>query len=295
VSEFPAGDELLAIFVRAEEASGGQRTRFQVQPDLASGALVRHPELPPHSGGAAGVLHCNGQDIEDLADRGFLRLYKQRRTVPGGTASGDWWEFYVTPQGFQRLDVIFRSAPSASETGERARGLDWNNDVLPVLRAAYELSDESDPDQGIRTDALYERLGRARSDPKTGRILTSLVESGYFVEVIGGVMQLTGPYAFRLGEKALQRIAGWPSPGSGDEFTEKLIAVLDERIAGAQGEERSRLERLRDTLLGVGHDVFVAVVADAAKRLGGEFLSPMEGARPPPSRRPRASRPQPCR
>jgi hypothetical protein len=99
----------------------------------------------------------------------------------------------------------------------------------------------------------------------------SLVDGGWIIPVVGNVAGRVGPYSFRLGEKALQEVAGWPTAGSGDRFVEQLLAVLDERIAGAQGEEKSRLERVREVVLGVGHDVFVAVVADAAKRLGGEL------------------------
>jgi hypothetical protein len=137
VSEFPAGDELLAIFVRAERAGGGKRTRFHAQPDLTTGALVRHPELSDMDW-VQGVLHCNRQDIDDLSERGFLRLDKRKRSVTTrGLAPkvyAEWWGFDVTPEGFQRIDELTLAA--APPAGAGHPGLQWETDVLPVLVAA---------------------------------------------------------------------------------------------------------------------------------------------------------------
>jgi hypothetical protein len=151
-------------------------------------------------------------------------------------------------------------------------GLGWETDVLPVLSAAYAISGDSDPRQGISADDVSERLRRGANDPQTGRILLSLVDTAWIIPVIGNVSGRVGPISFRLSEKALQEVAGWPKTGSGDRFVEQLLAVLDERIAGAQGDEKSRLERLRGFIVGIGHDAFVAVVADAARRVGGEIV-----------------------
>jgi hypothetical protein len=271
VAEFPVGDELLAIFVRAERAGGTQRTRFRALPDLTTGALVRHPGLPGDGSDAPGVLHCNRQDIEALRDRGFLRLDKKQRAVPGigPKRSAEEWEFDVTDEGFSRVAAMSSAAVSAPEG--RVPGLAWATDVVPVLEAAYELTPASDPQQGVRATSVNERLGREPNDRETGRVLISLVDADYVIPVIDNVNQLVGPYSFRLSERALQLVAGWPAPGSGDQLIAQLIAVLDEQIAGAQGEERSKLERLRDTVLGVGHDVLIAVLADFAKRAGGEL------------------------
>jgi hypothetical protein len=274
MTDFPAGDELLAIFVQAEAAAGEKRSRFRVQPGRRSGALVRHPGLRAHGNDSQAFMRCNRQDIEDLAAGGFLRLDKQTRSVrQRGSAPrvySESWEFDVTPEGFRRIEDQRRAAaPALQAMG--GSGLDWETDVLPVLRAAYEVGGDGDPDLGISADVVNAKLGRSANDLGTGRVLISLLDTGYIIQTLEGADQAAGPYYFRLGEAALRIVAGWPTPGSGDRFVEQLMQVLEERIAGAQGEERTRLERLRDVVVGVGHDVFVAVVVDAARKLGGDI------------------------
>jgi hypothetical protein len=244
--------------------------------DRRTGALVRHPGLREAGEAEQTFTRCNLQDLRDLDTSGFIRVETKKRRMPASSVGGrkmppytiESFEFAVTQKGFERIEGVSRISAGA---GDQLPGLEWDADVRPVLEAAYALSGSSDPRDGVLADDVSERLGRDPTDPETGRVLLALAEAGYLVPTVGEVMGRIGPQAFRLGERALQILAGWPVPGSGDQFVKQLIAVLDEQIAGAQGEERSRLERLRDTLLGVGHDVFVAVLADAAKRVGGDL------------------------
>jgi hypothetical protein len=69
----------------------------------------------------------------------------------------------------------------------------------------------------------------------------------------------------RLGEKALQRVAGWPG-GSGDLASE-LLALIDRRLAdpAVSEDERGRLERLRQTLGEVGKGVVTGLLTALVK------------------------------
>jgi hypothetical protein len=70
----------------------------------------------------------------------------------------------------------------------------------------------------------------------------------------------TGPIAFRLGEKALQSVAGWP--GGSADLASELLALIDRRLAdpAVSQDERGRLERLRQTLSDVGKGVVTGLL-----------------------------------
>ncbi|MCZ7589204.1 MAG: hypothetical protein M5U27_10210 [Gaiella sp.] len=112
-------------------------------------------------------------------------------------------------------------------------------------------------------DAIIEELGGEEDTHRTALILADLVRTGYLEET-ASTDQLPGPLWCRLAEKGLQVTAGWPS-SSGQLAYERLIALLDQRIAEAtDDDERSRWERVRDGVLGIGRDVFVGVITGVA-------------------------------
>ena len=79
--------------------------------------------------------------------------------------------------------------------------------------------------------------------------------------------------AIRLEEKGYQVAAGWPS-ASGDVAFERLLALLDERIPAATSEEeRSKLERFRDGVVGVGRDVLTGVLTTSANAAAKGFMT----------------------
>jgi hypothetical protein len=70
----------------------------------------------------------------------------------------------------------------------------------------------------------------------------------------------------RLTEKGLQATAGWPSTQA-DSIVASLIAAFDERIESATSEEeRTKLSRARDALLGLGREVLADIIARQMER-----------------------------
>lgn len=154
-----------------------------------------------------------------------------------------------------------------------AGALDWNTEVLPLLEAAYGqlgtpagFADEGEVDAG----ALNMALGREPRDRRTTVVLRQLEASGY-IRTVHENDQVPGPSVFALEDRALQLVAGWPS-GSGEALLDKLLSVLDERIAAEPDEERrGRLVRLRDSLVGAGRDVVIGVLGNVVSP-GGPFI-----------------------
>jgi hypothetical protein len=89
---------------------------------------------------------------------------------------------------------------------------------------------------------------------QTATTLVQLSAANYFRDE-QSVEQIEGPIFFRLGERALQRVAGWP--GAGGDLASELLALIDQRLEDptVSEDERTRLERLRDTVGDVGKGV----------------------------------------
>ena len=69
----------------------------------------------------------------------------------------------------------------------------------------------------------------------------------------------------RLTENGSQYVAGWPSR-LGDDLYPALIASLEERIAHADPDERTSLEKLREGVKALGQAVVTGVLIDTARR-----------------------------
>jgi hypothetical protein len=137
--------------------------------------------------------------------------------------------------------------------------------VSAVLEAAYAASGESMPDLGVSWQTINQRLGRDADDERTGRALKALVEAGYLREMLSGSDQTPWPTWVAVTEKGLQVTAGWPT-GAADAAMTQLLADIDKHIDEASSEdERSRWQRLRDAVAGIGRDVAVEVLSAAAQ------------------------------
>jgi hypothetical protein len=167
----------------------------------------------------------------------------------------------VTDAGIERVDLERRAAeaergPNESGTG----GYDWETDVLPVLEAFYTASGSADADLGVSDNAVNEVLGREPRDARTDRVLTMLVSTGYLDTTIRSGIPVLQDH-----REGVQITAGWPS-GAVDAAYTRLLTLIDEHVeAAGTDEERSKWERLRAGVVGIGKDVAVEVLSAAAQ------------------------------
>jgi hypothetical protein len=144
-------------------------------------------------------------------------------------------------------------------------GVEWAEEVLPVLQAVHRAYPRREPETGVTPAQVNQELGRSADDRRTGEVLYELVRTGYLV---GGPTPLDssriGPLFVQLSEKGLQVTAGWPA-SSGEAAYGRLLTLLNQQIETTSSpEEHSRLERFRDEAVGVGRGVLVQVLGDAA-------------------------------
>jgi hypothetical protein len=248
--------ELLLIqLANADAAVRPNRPQFLFAKAGGMSQTVSHPGLPDDE------IRCEEADI-DLEDLGYLRFHSSERGII----------FDVTEAGRRRaaeLDSAHR-ASAGGPVDEHA--LDWSSRVLPILNAVARAYSRAPSSLGVRTESIVEELGPDADSHMVALTLEELDRAGYLEETLGSD-QLPGPAASRLTEKGLQVTAGWPA-ASGEVALDRLLAMIDQRIdAATSDEERSRWERLRDGVLGVGRDVFVGVltatISAAAKDAGG--------------------------
>src|SRR5581483_8563321 len=140
---------------------------------------------------------------------------------------------------------------------------DWSDEVLPILQSIYQAG-RTNPMGHVDTRVMLAAIGREADDPDAARVIRELADAGY-IEIVADPDASFVPILVRTMEKGLQVVAGWPTAG-GESLFSRLLAELDERVAkAATEEERTRLVRFRDALVGVGRDVFTNVVSSAAE------------------------------
>jgi hypothetical protein len=131
------------------------------------------------------------------------------------------------------LERIYRLYP---DQGAPERGVD----ALPMA---------SDPDDGKQVEALIRELLRA-----------DLLEDAW--------SSAAGPRFVRPSPETLRMLAGWPADTSAEALNE-LVAALNTQIQQtADAGEKSKLEALRDGLLGVGRQLFLSWAENKTKGLG---------------------------
>jgi hypothetical protein len=249
-------DRLLALLVELNDLWRESRIKWSFTEVLsASGIKLSHPsmtrEWASRSNARSGAQIA---DIEDLADAGLI-------AVDWGTSSnGQRGELRLTPAGEAHVDRLTSPSPAPSAPVSS----DWQENIMPLLCAAADLEGRLPPDGHVTQDGLNVALGRPPGDPQTSTTLMQLSAAGYFRDELS-VEEVDGPIALRLGEKALQRVAGWPG-GSGDLASE-LLVLIDRRLAdpAVSDDERGRLERLRQTIGEVGKGVVTGLLTALVK------------------------------
>jgi hypothetical protein len=139
----------------------------------------------------------------------------------------------------------------------------WSERDLPILKAMAAV--EESGEYTVTVASIAASVGREDQDTWIG--LRSLRTAAYVdwtqeVRTIDGTRRLTEP---RLAERGRRLLGQWPQ----DEY-QSLLTIIEERIeATADPDERSRLVRFRDGLIGVGRDVATDILAAILKDQAG--------------------------
>ncbi|MGH2946524.1 MAG: hypothetical protein ACRDPC_09760 [Solirubrobacteraceae bacterium] len=142
-------------------------------------------------------------------------------------------------------------------------GLDWNEDIRPVLLATYAAVAKGDP-YGVEQAAVNADLEREPDDARTDRALFELGKAGYIEATIGPTSGMFGPNLCRLTETGLQYTAGWPT-ATGPDAADRLIWALEQSINEAPSDaERSKREKALTGVMGIGRDVLTDVLSKLA-------------------------------
>jgi hypothetical protein len=251
-----SANALLVQLAAADAAVRPKRPQFLFIKAGGMTQSVSHPGFPD------GEIACEEADIFDLEDGGYLRFHSTDRGIV----------FDVTTAGRRRAAELDHAHRASAGGPVDQHALDWSTRVLPVLNALARAYSHAPSAIGVRTEAVVEELEADSDTDSVALVLDELVRAGYLEETLGAD-QLPGPASSRLTEKGLQVTAGWPS-ASGEVALDRLLTVIEERIeASTTEEERSKWERLRDGLAGVGRDVIVGVLTTtvnaAAKNVAG--------------------------
>lgn len=103
-------------------------------------------------------------------------------------------------------------------------------------------------------------------EPKVaGKAGSRLKEDGYLTggEAMGaGVIRF-----FDVTAKGRREVGLWPSP---ETAADRLMAALEQAIEQAEGEQKTRLQKVRDGLAKAGRDVIIGIASGVATgQIGG--------------------------
>jgi hypothetical protein len=226
--------QILAALVAADEASCRRQT-FTLSPVAATTDWAFAGVVWPD-----GVAVPSANDIDDLADRGWVRINSQ---------SGHQRIFAVTSEG-RRIDRL--RAEAAARSVYVPVDLTWPmaRSILRLMFEAYV--QQGAPTRGVAAEGLVEHL----EDPASAAAaLRELVRAGYLEPVHAGQGDI--PVLVRPTTKALQLEAGWPATGAEDVVGE-LVEMLDDEIDRTDDDERrSKLRQIRDGIAFVAKDLLL--------------------------------------
>lgn len=249
-------DRLEPLLSELDELWRPSRTKWTLtEVPGATGLKLSHPamtrEWATNAQAHRGVTLA---DIEDLEAAGLVAVDW------GYSRNGRRGDLRLTAAGEAQVDRLASPPPPPAVP----MGSDWQQNVMPLLLAAASIEQELAPGAGITQDALNAALGRPPGDPQTATTLVQLSAADYLRDE-QSVEQIDGPISFRLGERALQRVAGWP--GAGGDLSSELLALIDQRLEDptVSEDERTRLERLRDTVGDVGKGVVTGLLTALIK------------------------------
>ncbi len=146
--------------------------------------------------------------------------------------------------------------------------LDWERDVLPVLRWTYDAMDEHGTTM-LDGDELAPLITETRTKSELYEVFRLIKHGGYAqVDFAGGMsVGFVQPT-----EKGLQTTRGWPVPGEAQ--VDLLLRLLDARIASPDTSEgeRTALQRLRSAAGDISQSVMTSLLSawlSQASGIGG--------------------------
>jgi hypothetical protein len=181
-------------------------------------------------------------EVDNLEERNWVRI---------DTTHGKSRSFAITATG---QEVGRARARQLAATAATAVSLDWPavSSVLDAFHEAYTRAGA--PEHGVETETVLRQL----EDPSPARAAVRELVRGGYLEELAGVEQSDVPTLVRPTTATLQMLAGWPG-GNAEAALDEFVAMLDQAIEAApEGEERSRLKRFREGLVGAARDVALA-------------------------------------
>ncbi|MCL5736948.1 MAG: hypothetical protein M1274_15490 [Actinobacteria bacterium] len=148
----------------------------------------------------------------------------------------------------------------------------WEKEVLPILRAVRRMEEEFG-DKLLLVEGDLEQLALESALPieRVKFQLVRLTNTGYLGgEPYRGGDGIFGFKGLFVSRDGLEAIKVWPGARPDPDL---LLGVLDRAIeAASSSDERTKLEKLRDAVVGLGRETFVYVMGELAKQAAGQGL-----------------------
>jgi hypothetical protein len=202
--------------------------------------IVGHPGWPQEQTPPGAVL------LDELADRDWVVVTSR---------DGKQRHFRLAQKGRDEWAAHERAAqPPAA-----AVDLDWS-EARVLLHDLYDMwLVNGAADEGIYLDSFY---AEAVDLKQTEALVRELCRDGYLDVTFNSA---DGPRGVRPSSKTLKLEAGWPA-GTGEAAIADLVQALDREISQTpeQSKKRSVLLAMRDGVIGLGGDFFLAYVEKKA-------------------------------
>ena len=141
----------------------------------------------------------------------------------------------------------------------------WARRDFPVLREVVRLMD-SDPLANVRVEQVEKAVPHLTAD-EVQIAAVNLSRAGHVT--IAGASGIRCLRFTNVSEKALRQTGVWPDE---EQAADHLLWFLEQKVATASStEDRTRWQRIRDSLAGAGREFAVELAAAMATRtIGGQ-------------------------
>ena len=137
----------------------------------------------------------------------------------------------------------------------------WEARELPILKAIARHDEDASP---LMSDDLAAELPDLDDRSRTAG-LQALIDDGYVIATDASSFDQVTFINLRLSGEGRRAVGQWPPHDAYDV----LLRIVEAQAAAARtAAERTRLERLRDAITGVGREVVGEVIADVLRRGG---------------------------